>query len=158
MRDMTNPKRLTVKPGDPRDPQTTALLKASHALMQQLYPAESSHYLSIDELCVPEITFLVAHLGDQTLGTAALANKGDYGEIKSMFVAPNARGTGTGTALITELESQARTQNLTILRLETGPDLDAAHRLYERAGFVLRGPFGDYREDPHSLFMEKHLT
>jgi putative acetyltransferase len=29
--------------------------------------------------------------------------------------------------------------------------------LYERAGYQRRGPFGDYSEDPLSIFMEKKL-
>jgi len=149
---------VTVIIGDPRDPQATALLQSSHALMQDLFPADSNHYLSIDDLCTPDITFFTAHLGDTILGTGALANKGDYGEIKSMFVAPNARGTGTGTALLTAIETQARALNLPHLRLETGTTLHAAHRLYERTGFSPRGPFGDYPNDPLSLFMEKPLS
>jgi putative acetyltransferase len=44
-----------------------------------------------------------------------------------------------------------------VLRLETGDDLYPAHRLYRRHGFVERGPFGDYAEGPHSVFMEKRL-
>ena len=30
-------------------------------------------------------------------------------------------------------------------------------RRLERAGYVRRGPFGDYSDDPLSVFMEKHL-
>ena len=28
---------------------------------------------------------------------------------------------------------------------------------YERAGYRRRGPFGDYQDDPNSVFMEKRL-
>jgi putative acetyltransferase len=44
-----------------------------------------------------------------------------------------------------------------LLRLETGIDNHEALALYERQGFVRRGPFGDYREDPLSVFMEKQF-
>jgi putative acetyltransferase len=43
------------------------------------------------------------------------------------------------------------------LRLETGIHQPEALALYERAGFVRSPPFGDYREDPLSVFMEKRL-
>ncbi|HEV8436640.1 MAG TPA: GNAT family N-acetyltransferase, partial [Methylomirabilota bacterium] len=33
----------------------------------------------------------------------------------------------------------------------------AALGLYRAAGYVERGPFGDYRPDPLSVFMEKRL-
>lgn len=149
---------VTVTPGDPRDPGAAALLQASHALMQSLFPAESNHYLPIDALCAPEIRFFIARRGPETLGTGALANKIAYGEVKSMFVAPRARGTGTGAALLARIETEARAQNLPMLRLETGHSLAAAHRLYKRHGFTQRGPFGDYPDDPLSIFMEKLLT
>jgi len=149
---------VTVTRGDPRHPQATALLQASHALMQRLFPAESNHFLSIDELCTPDIAFFTATLDDTVLGTGALADKGRYGEVKSMFVSEEARGTGTGAAILAALEEEARARNLPALMLETGNTLHAAHRLYERAGFTYRGPFGDYPDDPLSFFMEKPLT
>jgi putative acetyltransferase len=45
-----------------------------------------------------------------------------------------------------------------MLRLETGIKQDAAIHLYENAGFRRRGPFGSYRDDPLSVFMEKPLS
>jgi len=150
--------KLTVEKGDPHDPQATRLLQASHALMESLFPAESNHYLSIDALCVPEISFYVARLGDDIKGCGALANKGSYGEIKSMFVDETTRGAGIAQALMDQLETSAREQALPEMRLETGYLLEAAHRLYRRNGFTDCGPFGDYTADPNSLFMEKALA
>ncbi len=148
---------ITISRGDPHSAGASALLRASHALMEELFPSESNHYLSIDALCSDDIAFFIATRGGETLGCAALAAKPGYGEVKSMFVAPAARGTGTGAALLKTLEDHARRLGLTHLRLETGNTLHAAHRLYERAGFTYRGPFGDYQDDPISLFMEKTL-
>jgi len=150
--------KLIVEETSPRDPQATALLQASHALMQELFPAETNHYLSIDDLCVPSITLFTARKGEKRFGTGALANKGDYGEVKSMFTHPVARGLGAAAAILRAVEDKARELELPVLRLETGNTLHAAHRLYERHGFTKRGPFGDYREDPLSIFMEKPLT
>jgi putative acetyltransferase len=36
-------------------------------------------------------------------------------------------------------------------------EFSAAHALYTRYGFELRGPFGDYAPDPNSVFMAKEL-
>jgi putative acetyltransferase len=41
--------------------------------------------------------------------------------------------------------------------LETGRDQHEAVRLYERCGFVRRGPFGCYPDNGLSLFYEKRL-
>lgn len=45
------------------------------------------------------------------------------------------------------------------LSLETGSTefFAPARALYAGAGFTVCGPFGDYREDPHSVFMTLHL-
>jgi putative acetyltransferase len=42
-----------------------------------------------------------------------------------------------------------------ILRLEAGIHQPEALGLYEALGYVRRGPFGDYGDDPVSVFMEK---
>lgn len=149
---------IKVVPGDPRDPQATALLRQSHALMQQLFDPEENHFLDIDELCVPSIRFFVAREGQTTLGCVALANKGDYGEIKSMFVDPNARGKGIAHHLMHQIETEARAQDLATIKLETGDKLVQAHTLYRAHGYVDCGPFGDYEANKTSIFMTKDLT
>ncbi len=148
---------LIIEPGDPRDPQATALLQASHALMESLFPPEDNHFLSIDALCTPDIHFFIAREGDNTFGCAALADKTEYGEVKSMFVAEAARGKGAADALMRQLEDHARRLKLPALKLETGSLLHAAHKLYERHGFSLCQPFGNYTANDTSLFMEKRL-
>lgn len=98
--------------------------------------------------------------GDRVLGTAALADKGGYGEVKSMFVSPEARGLGVGGAQLLEaLETLARTKGgFAAMKLETGSLLAEAHRLYARGGgFTQCRPFGDYAANASSLFMEKAL-
>ena len=148
---------ITVDLADPRSAEGLALLNASHAFLLSLYPPEHSFALNPDQLAAPHISFFIADRDGEALGCAALANQGDYGEIKSMFVHPDARGTGTGAALMRTLEEEARAQGLTLMRLETGDDLFPAHRLYQRHGFTPCGPFGDYVAGPHSIFMEKRL-
>jgi len=95
---------------------------------------------------------------DRIVGTGALAVKPGYGEVKSMFVAADARGQGVARAVLGAIERAARDKGLKTLRLETGDSLHAAHRLYEEAGFTYRGPFGDYQDDPLSRFMEKPIA
>ena len=148
---------MIIRRGDPRDPQSTALLQASHALMKSLFPPEDNHYLSIDALCAPDVHFFVAEDDGTLLGCGAVKDMESYGELKSMFTSEAARGRGVGAALLTALENHARTLGLPALRLETGNTLYAAHRLYARHGFVPRGPFGAYEANDTSLFMEKAL-
>jgi putative acetyltransferase len=143
---------------DPHDPQATALLKQSHALMESLFPPEDNYYLDIDALTADHIRFFTARVGEDILGTGALAIKTGYGELKSMFVDKAARGTGIADALMRQLEDAARAEGLSMLKLETGNVLYAAHKLYARHGFTPCGVFGDYADAKSSIFMEKPLT
>jgi putative acetyltransferase len=150
--------QIHIRSGDPREPGALALLKASHALMESLFPPEDNHYLSVDALRVPEIRFFVAEDGEDVLGTIALARKEGYGEVKSMFVDPAARGRGVARALLRHVEGVAREMGVPVLRLETGNLLEAAIALYTAQGFRPCGAFGDYAVNGTSVFMEKPLV
>jgi putative acetyltransferase len=45
--------------------------------------------------------------------------------------------------------------SLRTFMLETGPTLTEALGLYERMGYRRCGPFGEYPDDPFSVFMHK---
>ncbi len=149
---------ITVEPGDPRHPDSTALLQAAHEHLNSLsYPPRSQHYLGSDSLCAPSVRFFVARRKGVAVGCGALAVRDGYGEVKSMFTTPSVRHEGTASKILHRLEDTARDKGLKFLRLETGHDMNDAIGLYRRHGFADRGPFGDYDNDPLSLFMEKRL-
>lgn len=148
---------LVVEPADPLAPGPRALLEASHAMMREMFEPEENYFLDFEALRAENIRFFAAREGAATLGTGALALKEGYGEVKSMFTAPEARGKGVAAALLRAIEDEATKLGLPLLRLETGTGLDAAHRLYERAGFTPCGIFGDYRPSAASIYMEKRL-
>ncbi|MCA0918934.1 GNAT family N-acetyltransferase [Pseudooceanicola nanhaiensis] len=154
----TTPPAPHVRAADPTEPGCAALLDASHALMRALFNPEENHFLPHEALRAPDIRFFAAGPEGAPLGVAALQIKEGYGEVKSFFVAPEARGMGIGATLVARVEAEAKANGLTILRLETGEALDAACRLYERHGFVRRGAFGDYPDNGVSVFMEKRLA
>jgi len=104
------------------------------------------------------VRFFVARRSGEALGCGALRiDAEDYGEVKRMFVLPRARGLKLGRLIIDRLEAEARREGLGCLRLETGIHQAEALGLYRAAGFVERGPFGEYGPDPLSVFMEKRL-
>jgi len=124
-------------------------------------PAESVHALDLEALRAPGITVWTAWEGDGLLGCGALkALGGDAVELKSMRTTAAARGRGVGAAILRHLLAEARTAGATRVYLETGAEdhFAPARRLYARHGFVERGPFGDYVEDPNSVFMELALV
>ena len=147
--------RIEAEPAD--RPDVIALLLQARALLAGLYPPESRHGLDLDAYASPEVTLFVARAGDTAVGCGALQRHDDgSAEVKSMFVVPEARGRGIGRAILATIEA-ALPGHVAALRLETGIRQDAAIRLYEAAGFRRRGPFGGYRDDPLSVFMEKPL-
>jgi putative acetyltransferase len=142
----------------PDQPAIIALIDALDAFQKPLYPAHSHHGIDMAALTAPGVLFAVARdeLG-RVRGCAALVIEPEFGELKRMYVPPESRGRGLGAALLAFLEAQARTRGCGLLRLETGIRQPEAIRLYERAGYVQRGPFAAYLADPNSVFMEKAL-
>ncbi|OXI98080.1 MULTISPECIES: GNAT family N-acetyltransferase [Burkholderia] len=67
-------------------------------------------------------------------------------------------GHGLARKLIAMLELRAVDSGCTVIRLETGPYQHEALALYASAGYQRRGPFGDYTDDPLSVFMQKHIA
>jgi ribosomal protein S18 acetylase RimI-like enzyme len=64
---------------------------------------------------------------------------------------------GFGKLMLDHLADFALANGVTLLRLETGIYQREAIALYERMGFNRIPPFGEYKEDPLSLFYEKQL-
>jgi putative acetyltransferase len=80
-----------------------------------------------------------------------------FTELKQVFLGAASRGAGLGKTLLTALETEAMDAGATLLRLEVGTRQHAAISLYRRAGYVEIDPFGNYRAQPTSLFMQKRL-
>ena len=83
--------------------------------------------------------------------------RGQYGEIKRMFVLPGERGKGIGYKLLGELQKTALQLGLNLLRLETGVWQSQAIRHYEKFGFYKISAFGEYKPNGVSLFYEKRI-
>jgi putative acetyltransferase len=125
-------------------------------------PPESIHMMDASELDIPQVHFFVARDAGQPLAMGAFKILSDptHAEIKSMHVLAEARGRGLSKAMLAHVEQTARAAGVTRLSLETGvqPTFIAARALYDRAGYVICGPFEGYWEDPNSLFMTKSLV
>jgi len=86
--------------------------------------------------------FLVAHLRETPVACGALKLHADApAELKRMWVAPSARGLGVGARLLRELEQQARSAGVRVLRLETNRALKEAIALYRTSGYREVAPF-----------------
>jgi putative acetyltransferase len=141
-------------------PAIHELLNEHLRSMYELSPPESVHALDLEKLRKPEITFWSAWDGSLLLGCGALKELDrKHGEVKSMRTPNELRRRGAGRAILAHIIEVARSRSYERLSLETG-SMDAfkpAQRLYESFGFAHCGPFGEYGEDPHSIFMTLRL-
>lgn len=144
----------------PNQPEVIALIADLDAYQLTLYPPECVYALDLPSLMQPHVKFAVARnegADGAIVGCCAIVLSAEYGEIKRLYVQPAGRGKGIGRGLLELLEQAAREAGCGQMVLETGPSQPEAMGLYERQGFTRCGPFGDYRDDPLSVFMRKIL-
>jgi ribosomal protein S18 acetylase RimI-like enzyme len=114
-------------------------------------------------------TVLVAvdeHDDGRILGTVMLQSwphagqvvtDGDEAEIRALAVIPEARGRGTGSALLQAVIERAAQQGVRHLVLLTLPEMLAAQRLYQRVGFR-RLPDRDWSPVPGATLLAYGLA
>jgi len=141
----------------PDQPAVHALIAELDAYLYSIYPAENVYALDIPSLCRPDVLFAVVRdPAGAPIACGAVVMTPDYGEIKRMYVRPQARGQGVARRLMEALEAKALSSGCRTFMLETGPPQAEALVLYERMGYRRRGPFGEYPDDPFSIFMQKN--
>ena len=141
-------------------PEVHALLREHLDDMHDLSPPEDVHALGLAGLQVPDVTVWTVWENELLLGSGALKElTRTHGEVKSMRTPRAARRRGAGRAILEHIIGEARARGYERLSLETGSHdaFGPAHRLYESFGFVYCGPFADYAESPHSIFMTLEL-
>ena len=155
---------LQLRLDDLSDPRIAVLLEEHLADMYRISPPECVFALDLQALKQPDVRFWTAwDEAGELLGCGAWkwidATGETHAELKSMRTATAARGRGVGRAILQQLLTDARAHGVQRMSLETGPHdfFKPAHGLYLAAGFEVCGPFGDYVEDPHSLFMTRLL-
>jgi len=142
----------------PDTPDAVALIIELEEHLTPLYPQESRHGYSIDKLLQQGVAFFVIRQDGAPAGCGGVQLfGGEYGELKRMYVRPQFRGLGLAKQMVEHLAEYARGHGIAVLRLETGIHQTEAIGLYERLGFGRIPPFGDYRDDPLSLFYEKAI-
>ncbi|MEV5886566.1 GNAT family N-acetyltransferase [Streptomyces sp. NPDC052020] len=141
-------------------PEIIAFLDEHVREMRAITPLESKHALGLEGLRKPEVTFWSVRDGGAVVGCGAIkALDPDHAEIKSMRTAASRKRSGIASMMLTHIIAEARQMGFSRLSLETGSaDFFApARALYAKFGFEPCPPFGDYTEDPNSVFMTRLL-
>ena len=143
--------------------EVRALIAALNAELAQHYLPEQRHGLSLDALFEPHIRFYIARSDGAAAGCGGIALFSDFAEIKRMYVKPDRRGQGIADAIVARLTAEALDAGLSLLRLETGIQQDAAMRFYRRCGFTSCAAFEPYASMPPnaivtSAFFEKRVV
>lgn len=151
---------MHIKQDDLSGPEIVELLEEHLQNMYQWSPPESVHALDLEKLRAPDITFWTIWQDGVLMGCGALKELSPvHGEIKSMRTPSARRGRGAGRRMLEHVVKVATQRGYRLLSLETGsqPGFEPARKLYESHGFEPCGPFGSYKEDPHSVFMQLRL-
>lgn len=149
---------MIVRPARPDEYDLIGDLTAEVYVDGGLVSPESSYVGALRDAAgrAAESELLVAEIGGEVAGAVAYCPPGspyaevagpDEAEFRMLAVREKARGRGVGRAMVRACADRARAAGLTGLRLSTGPDMAAAHRLYERMGFV-RTPDRDWAPVP----------
>lgn len=141
-------------------PAIIALLEEHLRNMALHSPPESIHALDLEALRKPEITFWTLWQHEELMGCGALKElDGTHGEIKSMRTASGHLRKGVAARLMQHILEEAKSRSYDRLSLETGSmaAFAPARKMYAGFGFEPCPPFGDYSEDPNSVFMTKKL-
>lgn len=151
---------MDIHADDPGTPDIAQLLREHLDDMHRHSPPESVHALDLDALRAPDISFWAVRQESVLLGCGALKQLDPtHGEIKSMRTVTAHLRKGVAARMLAHILDEAKRRAYRRLSLETG-SMDAflpARRLYERHGFRYCGPFGDYVDDPYSVFMTREL-
>ncbi len=153
----------TVRRASPLDHGRVAELTASVYRGEGFSSADYEPALRDVESRAASATVLVAEDDGRLLGAVTVATRGgEWAEqavpgeavVRMLVVAADARGSGTGAALMQACLDVAREDGCAIVRLSSQEEMTAAHRLYERLGFV-RTPSFDWYPVP-GLFLRTY--
>jgi putative acetyltransferase len=148
---------IRIRQVNPAQAAVVVLINQLDEYQESMYPPESNHLDSLDELSKTNVHFLAAYDEVKICGIGAVKVMNDYGEIKRLYVPEKFRGKGIAQAIVKELENRLVKRSIFAARLETGVRQVEAIGLYEKLGYSKIAPFGDYTQNPWSVFMEKKI-
>ena len=152
--------QIVIRIDDLSGDESQSIVREHMASMLENTPIDSVHALPLDKLRQAHITVWTAWVGAELCGCGALQTLDQHhGEVKSMRTREKFLRQGVGQAVLSHIATAASSRGMKRLSLETGSaeSFTASRSMYLRNGFEICSPFGDYKLDPHSVFMTKLL-
>ena len=141
------------------DQEAVELVAAMEAwIRESLGPTDGrTSTVTAAEMVPPDGAFVVVVEDGRPVAGGGVRRLDDgVGEIKRMFVLPQARGRGHGRRLLEGLEAAARELGYRRLRLDTAASMTTALAMYRRAGYR---EIADYNGNTYAAFWgEKELV
>lgn len=137
--------------------QAAELIEDLDAYLSALYPPESNHLESVEDLQKKHVRMFGCRMKDELVAMGAVKLMDAYGEFKRLYVSPRYRGEKIASAILKRLELEIQNNKFDLARVETGIHQPEAIFLFKSNGYSICKPFGNYHEDPLSIFMEKRL-
>lgn len=151
-----------------RSPLAQELVEEVQGEYVQRYGGRDEAPVDPEEFLPPRGAFLVALVGDTSVGTVALrrhvpdagddeGRDGSVAELKRLYVRGGHRRRGYARAILRLAEEQARALGYRRVVLETGTEQPEAMALYAAEGYTPIPTFGYYRDAPRSRAFAKDL-
>lgn len=145
--------RFATEPAD--DPDAQACMRAYFAELDATFPGGFADggcgTVDVSDLRPPDGAFVVARDGDgRAVGCAGVRTLAPgVGELKRMWLHPDARGRGAGRRLLAHCERLAIGMGHRVLRLDTSRHLPTAIALYRASGYVEVDRYNDNAHADH---------
>jgi GNAT superfamily N-acetyltransferase len=150
--------KLRIKTVCPNDKDLMELINELDEELLTRYPKEGIFALDFNHPKINTATFVVAYFDDIPVGCGAILPLcGDCVELKRFFVRNSHRRKGIASGILLLLESEAKKQNYSIIKLETGPNQPESLHLYKKFGYYEIEKFGEYINSKYSICLEKKL-
>lgn len=156
---------MQVRQTDGDDAALVAMVAAQQSELSVRYGENPDHGFTQPPLHA-DTTWLVLHDDDgAALGCAAVQPLShtvadaapDLGEVKRLYVVPDARGRGLSRVLMDAVETAARDLGYRRLQLETGMQQPEALALYRGLGYTDIAPYGYYKDSAETVCLTKEL-
>jgi GNAT superfamily N-acetyltransferase len=127
------------------------LVRALGVELHERYGGGPASFAEPDDFVPPYGAFFVVSQDGRDVACGGIRRlEGSIGEVKRMYVVPEARGQGISRLLLKAIVERAAELGYAELWLETGTAQPEAMALYESAGFVRIPPYGQYKEYDNS--------